>query len=109
MVEIEGWFKKYFENKNIKEAVDVIFDHFYGLFPSTYSIFKTEEALECAKFSWEIAFKLSGIANQIGKIDIDLLYRGFSLLGCLNQKFMPSCGQFIDLCIKGLPEKNVEI
>lgn len=105
---IEEYLKENFASMNVDQMLGFLFTHFYGMFPSTHSILKTEEWVSCSKFSWEMAFMIAGIIKPGGYIDVDLLYRGFSLLGQLNQKFMPSCGQFIDLCINGLPKNKIE-
>lgn len=92
--------------KKVLEFMDFLFENFFGLFPSTYSILKDEESLDLCKKTWLFAFKSSWLLDESNNYNLELLMRAVSLLSDLNQQFMPSCGQFIYLYFNGLEDEN---
>lgn len=96
-----------------KENVDILtnwindfFQHMFRLFPSCLNIFKSTGEINLTKVAWVRGFMEADIVvrNDEGLVEIklELLERGKKSLVFLNQQFMPSCGQFIHLCLNGL-------
>lgn len=87
-------------------TVNKIFNYFFGIFPSTYSVFRNQEDLHHSKRVWMRALLKVGLMKEDGLIDKDRINRGLDCLHYLNQPFMPSAGQFITLCFQGLENDN---
>lgn len=87
------------KEKETNILIDFLFMAFHGLFPSSYSMFKSAQDVIDAKKFWIIAFLTAKIINDDYSMNEELFWKGFHSLPFLKQKFMPSCGQFIDLCV----------
>ncbi len=91
---------------DINGLLGFLFAGFRDLYPSTRSIIKNDYDLANFKSSWGDAFLISGLVSHNGNIDFNSFVRGYELSCCLNQTFMPSCGQFIHLCLHGQESKD---
>ena len=90
--------------KNLPEEaykhIGILFSYFYGLYPSTFSLIKSVEDVRHCKQMWGHAFQNSGIISENGEINLKIIHNGIKKLFTLDQQFMPSCGQFINLCLQ---------
>lgn len=89
------------DNKNYAVYINTIFNECFSLFPSTYAIIKKTEELNQIKHSWWQALEEAElIKSEFDFVDKQKIWRGLSRMRLLNQPFMPSCGQFIALCLE---------
>lgn len=83
------------------EMMNDLFIKFFGLFPSCFALFKSQEDVGVAKRAWVKAFFDAGIMGVTKEETICFFRKGILATQYLNQPFMPSCGQFIALCKEG--------
>lgn len=86
------------KTKNAVEQINALFSIMFGLFPSTYSVLKDEETINHAKKVWLDSFYLHGLVVD-DRIDRDIFLKGLIETSKLTQQFMPSFGQFLNLCL----------
>jgi hypothetical protein len=80
------------------ELINELFQLFFGVFPSTFSILKNIEDINNAKYFWAKGLFTIGKIDEKGDIDLEFIQRGVNKIYKLNQTFMPSLGEFINLC-----------
>jgi len=85
-----------------EKCITDLFSTIVGVFPSTRSILKTKADLDHTKSIWFYGLFEAGIIDHHYELNFELFYRGEDSLYFLKQRFMPSCGQFIHLCLYGL-------
>lgn len=85
-------------SSNVIQIINLLFKEFFNLFPSTYSIIKYQDNLDDAKKSWVKAFIKEGLLTHDEVVFICIIKRAVEKLYSLDQPFMPSCGQFINIC-----------
>lgn len=95
-----------FNEKDLRIALNKIFSQFFGLFPSCYSVFHSQEEVDHSKKAWCHAFIEANLMMENGWVDKEKINKGLKCLPYLNQQFMPSAGQFINLCLYGLGNEN---
>lgn len=81
-------------------SINELFRQLFNLFPSTYSIIKTQDNLDDAKRSWLKAFIHEGLLTEDETLFFCIIKKAVQKLYSLNQPFMPSCGQFINICFE---------
>jgi hypothetical protein len=80
--------------------MDELFEFLSGIFPSFFNTIKTQYDLDSMKFSWVILFFKIGLISEKGDLDFVRINNGLNNLYIHKENFMPSCPQFIDLCLK---------
>ncbi len=95
-------------NDNSLVIINEIFSVMFGLFPSSISILSTEEVLNNCKREWWKGFMKRGIVDKNGDLDLVFIKRGVNKLYFLKQPFIPSFGEFFELCNDYSTEKSIQ-
>lgn len=74
------------------DVINVLFRELQAIFPAWRQAWPTDDALKAAKRSWIKAFIVAGI-NQLEQIRV-----GVERCRALGTSFIPSVGQFVELC-----------
>lgn len=72
-----------------------LFKELFGLFPSSYGLFKNQENLDNTKINWLKAFKDHDLFQIAEEPNMIIFKECIKHCQTLDQPFMPSCGQFI--------------
>lgn len=82
---------------NTENSFNDFFDDLLCLFPASYILIKNEKKLDLIKKNWLYALYNHKLFKTCDGLNADLLHRCLINLQLLNQQFIPSCGQFIEI------------
>lgn len=93
-------------NEETAKELNYLFSLMLGFFPSTKMTINCSEDFDFMKKRWAIGLKLAGIIDENG-LNKDLFYTGINALAFFNNQYMPSLGQFVNMCFYGVDNKRV--
>lgn len=74
------------------EVVDKLFNDLIAVFPAFKQAWPTTDVMDTAKRIWTLAFMTEGFN------DLEVIKRGIVEYSLLKNPFIPTAGQFIELC-----------
>jgi hypothetical protein len=85
----------------IAKEINYLFKLFMGFYPSMKSTIGCSEDMGFVKRVWIDGLKMAWIIQE-EKLDKDLFYTGIQCLPFFNSQYMPSLGQFVNMCYNGM-------
>lgn len=85
----------------VAKEINYLFKLLMGFFPSTKNTLCSPEDMNFVKRAWLDGLKMAWIIKD-GDLNKDVFYRGISCLPFFDSQFMPSLGQFVNMCYNGL-------
>ena len=83
---------------NTMEVVDKLFNDLIAVFPAFKQAWPTTDVMDTAKRIWTLAFMMEGFN------DLEAIKRGIVEYSLLKNPFIPTAGQFIEMCrVKSIP------